>query len=160
MSPSEAIATSILGSVLDILISAAHAEDAGSYNVNLLEHEASGGHTVKLHIAKRLSFLSSRLRNNPNIEYASTFSSLNQARGIINKTLNEHHAEIQEMMNIQGDAWAIVQATFDSPTGYRLGRTKRGSREVYSVLVFLRKPGNTTEGFYILTAFPIDTPAE
>ncbi len=130
------------------------------YNVNLLQHEFLGGHTIALHVAKSLSFLRNRFTNGsiPNARYgvsqASAFNSLRQATALINMALNQNQAGIDAMMATPGDAWAVISATFDNPTGYSVTYGVGGSEDVYSLYIYLQKPAATPEGFLIKTAYP------
>ena len=124
------------------------------YHVNLLEHELSGGHTIKLHVAKTVAFLRRRVQSDPDVSTASSFYSLSQASALINMTLNENAATVQKMMNMPGKAWATIDATFNRPTGFSILQGKRGSQKVYNVFIYLRKPAATKEGFLIYTSFP------
>ena len=128
--------------------------DSQGFNVNLLEHELAGGHTIRLHVAKKLSFLRHRAHNDPTTDMASSFYSLRQAQALINMILNEHRAAIEEMMCQPDNGWATFEVTFDKPTGYTVEKMRCKSREVYNVFVLVRKPAPTKEGFVVWTSFP------
>lgn len=129
-------------------------ESLPGYNINLLDHEFAGGHSIKLHVAKKISFLRNRVQKDPSTDTASSFYSLRQAQALISMTLNEHRAEIEEMMCLPDEGWVTIEATFNKPTGYTVSKGRRKSHEVYNVFVLVRKPAVTKEGFVVWTAFP------
>ena len=133
------------------------------YNIDLLQHEGrddlSGvrGHTITLHVAKKLNFLKHRVMRFDHISSASSFYSLRHAQALINMTLN-HNASTPEMIAFLADPGAarliIDQAFPQQPTGYSVTFGKRGSTKVYNVRVVLQKPATTPEGFRVVTAVP------
>lgn len=134
----------------------AQAQIPRGYNVNLLEHELGGGHTIALHVAKEIAFLRRRVNNDPDVSTASTFFSLKQATGLIDMTLNHNRTAIATMMGRPDKAWATMIATFDRPTGHSVTKGVNGFTSVSSVFILITKPAVTKEGFVIWTAFPRD----
>lgn len=130
------------------------AASVGRYNINLLEHEFAGGHTIKMHVGKTIMFLLNRVAKDPDISTASSFYSLREATSLINLSLNQYSDKIQEMMAVKGDGWMTLDVTFDRRTGYSVTQGVRGTKDVFSVFILLRKPAPTPEGFVVWTAFP------
>ncbi len=111
-------------------------------------------------LAKKFSFLRKRLYRKKGIAIASSFYSLREAQSLINKTLNWHVDKVAEMMAINGTAYAVINSTFNKPTGYLIEKGRRGHIGVYNLRVVLIKPATTKEGFLVLTAYPHNEPLE
>ena len=127
---------------------------SGSYNVNLLEHESplGEGHTIKLHIAKTLPFLWSRVKGGLPGERASSFFSLSHGTAVINMTLN-HDPGLANFLGTAapGDR-RIINAGYLNPVGYSVTRG-RGYQLDYAVRIVLIRNPSYSEGFNLLTAY-------
>jgi RHS repeat-associated protein len=123
------------------------------YNVNLLLHEAEGGHTIRRHVGKTISFLLRRLVNS-NVPAASSFYNLQQATGVINKSLNMNAADIAAMLASPGANGMEIDTTFSAPIGYTISAPGGASVPASTLRMVLQSPALTPEGFLILTAYP------
>jgi RHS repeat-associated protein len=139
----------------DVQLASTHGERNKGFHVNLLEHEAAGGHTLKLHVGKTLSFLRHRI-DKEHIPASSTFRSMGDAAGIVNAILNENRAEVEALRRLPAGATAQLTLTseFSRPTGYSVIAGQRGYQDVFSATVIVRSPAVTREGFLVWTAFP------
>jgi len=139
----------------DFQLASTGAEANKGFNVNLLEHEAAGGHTLKLHVGKTLSFLRHRI-DKEHIPAGSTFRSIRDAAGIVNAILNENAAQVNALRRLPPDAAAQLTLTseFSRSTGYSVTAGQRGYQDVFSATVIVRYPAVTREGFLVFTSFP------
>lgn len=118
-------------------------------------HDASGGHTLPLHVGQRTRGLSARLLANASIPRASTFWSERAARLCVAYAISKDLAGILGWLSSSALAGRhVIHATVPSIgwVGFWLDRgfPRPGlSRNVRVVLVRLPGPD-----FYVLTAFP------
>ena len=121
---------------------------------NVNDHEGDGlGHTDGMHIGKSDNWLQQRMKDDPNLDAASTFTNkvaANRAQGAFVK---RYKAEIAEWLK---GSRPIFTKNFDS--GIVIGRVlKRGkSRSVPTkkVFVLIRRNSDLPQGWYIHTSYP------
>ena len=105
---------------------AAPAADAQLYD--LQRDEQRGGHTLARHIGRTDEQLAQRLRNEPNISAASTWTDELTARRAIGQAVRENEARIQAWASRQGSRPNLV-LNYVQRTGPPLGRSlRRGQR--------------------------------
>jgi hypothetical protein len=128
------------------------------FNVSLLAHEFAGGHTIKKHVGKKLSYLMGRTRNDPDVSTASSFKSLGMASMLVNLTLNSNAAGVQSWSKLPLQKNEVstltINSTYNKPTGYSITGGKNNPTDVYNVRMVLIRPAATAESFLVLTAFP------
>lgn len=123
---------------------------------DLRADEALGGHTLERHVGKTDEELAARLRREPNISAASTYTDLLTARRIVALAIARSRARV--------DAWAartgsrpnlvLNYATPDgAPIGRSLSRGQRVSRPADRALVVLRWYERERR-WIVLTSYP------
>jgi hypothetical protein len=145
----------------------AQAESGRNFNVDLLEEEATGGHTIIAHIGRsRESLLgyvrSDRLRTAigdfPRYRDGS-FGSVQAANRLVNATLSRNSATVEQVaLGLKRDAFLI--ATFQSKTGIEAFRSSSRAqpyiRDTFGVGVYIVQDTNGERGFRVATAFPMN----
>ncbi len=119
------------------------------------QHEVSGGHTVDVHVGKSDIWLQNRLKTDPGIDAASTFTSeaaANRAQG----TFVKHN-------RAQIDSWLanpehprIMKSTFD--TGKPVGRVlEKGEATPVSTTkaYFMLERDSSPHGWHFQTSYPV-----
>jgi len=117
----------------DVQLASTGGEANKGFNVNLLEHEAAGGHSIRLHVGKTLSFLRHRI-DKEHIPAGSTFRSLRDASGIVNAILNENAAQVNALRRLPPDVQGqlVLTTQFSRSTGYSVIAGQRGFQDVFS----------------------------
>jgi hypothetical protein len=157
----------------DSRVRVAQAAGEGSgYPINILEEDASGGHTFERHVGKTEEYLKARvLENRVNIPHlnwsggearAGSFPSLEAANKLVNATLSDPINREKVNAFARGDFWyslPVLQLfkTFEQPTGYEAyARANRQPviRPTYSVRVRLWRSSSVSRGYYINSAWP------
>ncbi|MGC4081447.1 MAG: hypothetical protein QM736_04855 [Vicinamibacterales bacterium] len=106
---------------------AAPAADAGTLD-HLQRDEQWGGHTLARHVGRTDEQLAERLRREPNISAASTWTDELTARRAVGRAVEESQARIQAWAMRQGNRPNLV-LNYIQRTGPPLGRSlRRGSR--------------------------------
>ncbi len=135
--------------------------------IDLLDEESKGGHTVKKHVGKSNEFLIRRLMTEVyqigpvtvGLDRAGTFPSLEAANKLVNSTLAENDEIVARVAAGQVQR-AGLDKSFASPTGieaYRHSDREQASlRDTFSVRVVIVHDQQSSRGFRILTAFPLD----
>ena len=134
---------------------------------SLPEHEAAGGHTIKLHVGKSDEFLKrvvriQRVRFGP-VTVArkrhGSFSSLPAAESLVNSTLGQNAARVLAVSS-GAEHRAFFTGTFSSITGKEAfrpsPRSNRGIyvRPTYGVGVTIEHAPDMPNGFVIITSYP------
>jgi hypothetical protein len=127
--------------------------------IDLQQHEATGGHTLRHHVHPTNAMLRQRLASNPQIPGVSKFTDHSTAERIVNMALQANLAQF--------NAWlASVQARtrFDYDAGVAIGIGFRqvlppyitGPSPLTRVRLVVNKTWSTASTpFLVLTAFPI-----
>jgi hypothetical protein len=90
--------------------------------------------------------------------YAGSFSSLEAANKLVNSTIGQNQAKVDQVVSgvVQYDE---LEARFDSPTGYegyiRSPYSQAELRDTYGVKVVIRHDPYSSNGYNIVTAFPV-----
>jgi len=136
---------------------------------DLLEHEANGGHTIKLHVGKSEAFLI-RMVTVPQARTLfhtvyrwrhGSFSSLAAAERLTHSNLSRN-ADIVNAVATGRKKYAFITSTFSSITGQEAYRwPQRASspvrlRTTYGVGTFIRHAPDMPNGFIIITSYPRD----
>lgn len=130
------------------------AADAQPYD--LQRDEQRGGHTLARHIGRTDEQLAQRLRNEPNISAASTWTDELTARRAIGQAVHENEVRIQAWASRQGSRPNLV-LNYVQRTGPPLGRSLRRGQRVSApcdrALVVLRWQDRDRR-WIVLTSYP------
>jgi hypothetical protein len=121
---------------------------------DLERDERRGGHTLARHVGRSDADLRARLRREPQISAASTYTDLVTAERVVALALAQHRRRVDDWLSRQGARpnLALDYRAGDEPIGRSL--TRRGQRVVdcSDAVVVLRWDGGN--GFYVLTSYP------
>jgi hypothetical protein len=127
-------------------------------NFDLTLHEGGDhkGHTIANHVGKSDSFLTQRLTNDPELEGASTYASLQQAQSLTNSAICEDQVKLSNFINNAEDKTRLVlKKKFSSITG-TLMKADKTKNNVYSVTVVIQKKSTFKDKLVIITSYPLD----
>ena len=138
--------------------------------VDILEHDARGGHTFERHISKSREYLIRRsestrysLGRTDNWEAFGSFASVEAANKLISSTLAQNQAIVDKVAlgkNGNGLEAAIITSTFEQPTGYESYapgyKAALNIRDAYSVKVVIRHDDRMPTSYLIVTSFPFN----
>jgi Bacterial CdiA-CT RNAse A domain len=120
----------------------------------LAAHEGTAthrGHTLLKHVGKSPKQLAKRFKNEPGLNFSSSFSDRATAEAAIAKTLDENRRTIADWLS-GPEKPLTLHGAFDEIVGRSVGRDGRALR-TGRLRVILRSEG-TDLGFYIRTAYP------
>jgi hypothetical protein len=149
-------------------VSQASGFGARRYPVNLRQQDAElGGHTIRDHVGKSDEYLLDQVRSRtsygPIYTYGQqregTFLSEESANDLVNRSLERNSAMVDIVA--AGDMpEAILDTRFGYVTGKEAYRPDADAapyiRDTYAVRVVIRHDARSTNGFKVLTAFPIN----
>ncbi len=116
-------------------------------------HESAGGHTGERHVGRSENWLRQRLRNEPNLEHASSFrneSAANRTQGRFTRRFRE---QIQTWLR-GNQARFVRDIDMGQPIGIVLERGSSCANQTSRARVVLVRD-NSTLGWHFLTSFPI-----
>ena len=149
---------------------ARYAELRSPYAVDLLQEEEpiGSGHTLRDHVTRSDQALKNRLET---MRFSfgplqggylrdGSFTSLEAANKLVNSTLHQN-APLVETVALGKTRFNVsVESYFASPTGYEAFKVhlngQANIRDTFGVRVVIRHNGNTSNGFSVITAFPIN----
>jgi len=122
---------------------------------NLAEDETAGGHTLRKHVGRTDDELRERLRREPHIAAASTWTDRATAEQAVGLALNENHAKVQRWLDRAGGHPNLV-VDYDGDATHPIGRSlQRGADQPepcgHAVIV-LKWAGD--QSYYVLTSYP------
>ncbi len=128
---------------------------AQTTGVRDLDHdEARGGHTLARHVGKSDEELRQRLRAEPDISAASTYSDVETAERVVAEVLSKKNLEVQKWEDREGSrANLALRLDFGEPIGRSMKQGQSNAKDVDSAVVVLRWTG---DGWYVLTSYPED----
>jgi hypothetical protein len=145
-----------------VLVSAAVAAQTQRYEQrheqrhDLRGDEALGGHTLARHIGRTDAELAARLRREPRISAASTYTDLEAAETAVGAALATARRRVDGWARRQGPRPNLV-LNYTAPGGQRVGRSlARGARQAVpatQALVVLRWDDRRGR-WYVLTSYP------
>jgi hypothetical protein len=118
--------------------------------------ERLGGHTIERHIAKTDEDLAARLRREPQISAASTYTDLETARHTVASALASSRVRVTQWEARDGSRPNLVlryTAPRGSPVGRSLERGARTATPTRRALVVLRWHDRRNR-WYVLTSYP------
>jgi hypothetical protein len=122
---------------------------------DLERDERRGGHTLARHVGQSDADLSQRLRREPNISAASTYTDRDTAERVVGLALAQHRTRINHWLGRQGPRPNLA-LDYRSPRAEPIGRSliRRGRQAVVctNAVVVLRWDGR--DAFYVLTSYP------
>ncbi|MGE0601446.1 MAG: RNase A-like domain-containing protein [Dehalococcoidia bacterium] len=125
-----------------------------SVSRNLLRDEADGGHTISRHVGKTDAELRARLKAEPDISAASTYTDLPTAERVVAEVLDKKNAEIAKWEAREGDRPNLVlRLDIRETIGRSIEQGKSSAIQVHDALVVLRWTGSN---WYVLTSYPED----
>ncbi|MGE1156580.1 RNase A-like domain-containing protein, partial [Pseudomonas kitaguniensis] len=119
----------------------------------LRAHESAGGHLIERHVGRTREQLAERLRQEPHIPTASTFSDLATAESIISKVLAENQTKINNFLNSNDSQVVIIQTT-QEPVGMSLKRGSQTTAPGKEIYLVIRKNERMPDGYIIHTGYP------
>lgn len=133
------------------------AYSAMTCNFDLLLHEGGDhkGHAIANHVGKSDSFLAQRLINDPELEGASTYASIQQAQSLTNSTICDDQVKLDSLLKAPDKTPATFKKTFSKPTG-TLMKSDKTKKDVYGVVVVTQKKSNFSDKIVIITSYPAD----
>ena len=120
---------------------------------NIQDHEEGKGHTIEKHVGKSDNWLRKRLRDDPAIEAASTFTNEATANRVQGRFVKQFRSEIDEWINT-GRGTFTREIELDFPIGRVIQRGNHHSESSSKALIVLIK-NRSEHGFQILTSFPV-----
>lgn len=123
---------------------------------DLAADERMGGHTLARHVGKTDADLAARLRREPNISAASTYTSGEVASAAVGAALQQQSRRLESWLARQGARPNLV-LNYVQTTGPPLGRSlARGARTAvlcHAALVVLRWD-ERRRAWFVLTSYP------
>lgn len=121
---------------------------------NLADDENQGGHTLARHVGKGDAELAARLKSEPDISAASSYTDRETAESAVGTVLSKKAAEISKWEQKSGSrANLALRYTLDSTVGRSLKRGAKSAVDVQSVVVVLKWDGDS---WFVLTSYPED----
>jgi hypothetical protein len=150
------------------LVHLTQGDPLSGYPIDLREEDRRGGHIIDEHVNVNPEYLATRVRQEAEkirergddfrgLSIGS-FTSLAAATRLVNSTVSQGQGLVNEVA--QGRrAFAILEARFDSVTGYEsylaTYHAQPYTRDTYGVRVFILRDGRTPRGYRVQSAFPI-----
>jgi hypothetical protein len=121
---------------------------------DLAADEAQGGHTLKKHVGRSDNDLRERLRREPNISAASTYTDRHNAEDFVGECLAENQGRLIQWENADRHPNLVLDCIGDP--AWPIGRSlRRGRSEVEpcskATLVLKFEP---PQDYYVLTSYP------
>ena len=121
---------------------------------DLRADEARGGHTIERHVGRTDDQLRDRLRREPNISAASTYTDLTTAETVIARAFAEDDDEVAAWRARRGSRPnLVIDRTEPAPIGRSLRRNQREAAPCNRALVVVRWDVREDEAF-VLTSYP------
>ena len=121
---------------------------------NIHDHEEGKGHTIERHVGKSDNWLRKRLRDDPEMKAASTFTNETIANRVQGRFVKQFRTEIQDWLKNGGGKFS-KDIQLDFPIGRIIKQGEYHPLTSTKAKVVLIK-NNSNHGFQILTSFPID----
>jgi Bacterial CdiA-CT RNAse A domain len=122
--------------------------------VDLQSHERSGGHLIEKHVGKTEAELRQRLADEARISGSSSFKKLSEAEKSVSNLLDARKSEIDTWL-AGSDRRLVLEGTMPFETGTSVSRGASVADSVSSVRVILEREPSLTDGYRIVTGFPV-----
>ena len=122
---------------------------------DLAASERMGGHTLARHVGRTDDELRERLRSEPSISAASTYSNRATAERVVATTLQRFSRRVQSWSARTGSRPNLAldfQGVADAPVGRSLRRGAARARDCEDAVVVLR--WHRSGVYYVLTSYP------
>jgi hypothetical protein len=119
---------------------------------NLSLDESQGGHTLKRHVGRTDEQLEERLRDEPNISAASTYTDRATAETVIADALQRNQQKITRWLERNKHPNLVLDYDGERPVGRTLNRDARQSSPCSNAIIVLR--WQAPNEYYILTSYP------
>lgn len=121
---------------------------------DLAADEAAGGHTLERHVGRTDEQLRQRLRDEPDISAASTYTDRDTAERVVGAALQRNQAKIADWVK-QGRTRANLALDYEAGEviGRSIPRGKTVAHTVTAATVVLRADGSS---WFVLTSYPDD----
>lgn len=123
---------------------------------DLAADERMGGHTLARHVGKSDADLAARLRREPNISAASTYTSVDIASAAVGAALRQQSRRLESWLARRGSRPNLV-LNYVETTGPPLGRSlKRGARttEPCTAALVVIRWDEASRRWFVLTSYP------
>lgn len=121
---------------------------------DLEDDEALGGHTLARHVGRTDGQLRERLRREPNISSASTYSDRATAEQVVAAALEESKSKVDRWLSRSGGRPnLVIDRAEAAPVGRSLRRGDRAPLPCNHVVLVLRWDARR-ERLYVLTSYP------
>ena len=115
--------------------------------------EARGGHTLARHVGKSDEELRDRLRREPDISAASSYTDQDAAERTVGMALRNERAKVAAWEKASSHPNLVLRVTMPTVIGRSVRQGSSVARDVKSAVVVLRWVG---PGWYVLTSYPED----
>lgn len=115
--------------------------------------EARGGHTLARHVGKSDEELRDRLRREPDISAASSYTDQDAAERTVGMALRNERAKVTSWEKASSHPNLVLRVTMPTVIGRSVRQGSSVARDVKSAVVVLRWAG---PGWYVLTSYPED----
>jgi len=115
--------------------------------------EARGGHTLARHVGKSDEELRDRLRREPDISAASSYTDQDAAERTVGMALRNERAKVAAWEKASSHPNLVLRVTMPTVIGRSVRQGSSVARDVKSAVVVLRWAG---PGWYVLTSYPED----
>ena len=122
---------------------------------DLAVDEKLGGHTLARHVGKTDSDLAARLKREPGISAASTYTDLATASRVVGEALAQQKSRLDSWLARTGPRpnLALNYQTTGPPIGRSMARGARTAQPCRRAVVVLRW-NDSTRRWYVLTSYP------
>lgn len=127
-------------------------EPAVARGRDLEQDQRAGGHTLTRHVGRTDAELRQRLRDEPGISAASTYSDKATAERVVAAALEQQRDRVAKWQARTGNRPNLTLHVRDSgPIGRSIERRSRTAQPCHDAVVVLRWKGDT---FFVLTSYP------
>ena len=120
---------------------------------NLEADEARGGHTLSRHVDKSDDELRDRLRREPDISAASTYTDPDTAERTVGQAIRDERTKVTSWEKSTSHPNLVLRVTMPYTVGRSIRQGSSAAKDVKSAVVVLKWSG---QGWYVLTSYPED----
>jgi Bacterial CdiA-CT RNAse A domain len=129
-----------------------HTAQAHTAPHDLSLDESHGGHTLKRHVGRTDNDLEARLRQEPGISAASTYTDRATAELVIAGALNQNREKIERWLERDKHPNLVVDYDGERPVGRTMNRGSLQSQPCAHAIIVLRWDGPNE--YHVLTSYP------
>ncbi|MFN8507167.1 MAG: RNase A-like domain-containing protein [Dehalococcoidia bacterium] len=115
--------------------------------------EARGGHTLSRHVGRTDDELRDRLRREPDISAASTYTNQDIAERAVGQAIRDDRTKITSWEKSASHPNLVLRVTMSTTVGRSIRQGSSTAKDVKSAVVVLKWAGS---GWYVLTSYPED----